>query len=279
MKGSSPLARGLLKNRDTGVVILGIIPARAGFTATTPLPSGRGRDHPRSRGVYAADWRPAATGRGSSPLARGLRARRPFVDEVGRIIPARAGFTLRPQGPVRRRQDHPRSRGVYPAASPCGRPRPGSSPLARGLQGELLLGTTLLGIIPARAGFTPPWPSTRPTPTDHPRSRGVYQESTRSPRVGVGSSPLARGLLGEVRLHRGAARIIPARAGFTARARRRDPHTRDHPRSRGVYCRGCSAPEADWGSSPLARGLLGGETVQEVQGRIIPARAGFTTPV
>ena len=51
----------------------------------------------------------------------------------------------------------------------------------------------------------------------------------------------------------------------------------DHPRSRGVYTR----PEP-WsicllGSSPLARGLLHAKRAPTKWGRIIPARAGFTT--
>ena len=73
-----------------------------------------------------------------------------------------------------------------------------------------------LGIIPARAGFTPPkrgWTSTCP---DHPRSRGVYR--------------------GDVWVFDPQGRIIPARAGFTAGPPRLDQSGRDHPRSRGVYC-------------------------------------------
>ena len=75
-----------------------------------------------------------------------------------------------------------------------------------------------------------------------------------------GSSPLARGLLTSFSRTRRARRIIPARAGFTAR---RHPATRpraDHPRSRGVYT-GCRTPGTEpVGSSPLARGLRGSST-------------------
>ena len=71
-RGSSPLARGLRGAPGVDFALEGIIPARAGFTPTTPWRAGSDRDHPRSRGVYASkvlnlfpDW-------GSSPLARGL---------------------------------------------------------------------------------------------------------------------------------------------------------------------------------------------------------------
>ena len=53
---------------------------------------------------------------------------------------------------------------------------------------------------------------------------------------------------------------------------------RDHPRSRGVYSRGKRAAMMRCGSSPLARGLRG-FLFSGVRGiRIIPARAGFTSP-
>ena len=73
----------------------GIIPARAGFTA--------------SAGGRSA----SAAVAGSSPLARGLQlADGGFVALLG-IIPARAGFTHPRQWKPCWSEDHPRSRGVY----------------------------------------------------------------------------------------------------------------------------------------------------------------------
>ena len=72
-----------------------------------------------------------------------------------------------------------------------------------------------VGIIPARAGFTP--------------------YDTRADEIAAGSSPLARGL-----------RVITG-ADIT--------YALDHPRSRGVYERLPLTLIAQWGSSPLARGL------------------------
>ena len=51
--GSSPLARGLLREPDHQSPRRGIIPARAGFTRTGSRRSSRATDHPRSRGVYS----------------------------------------------------------------------------------------------------------------------------------------------------------------------------------------------------------------------------------
>ena len=179
--GSSPLARGLPKTRIDNEGVLGIIPARAGFTATLAQVEASGKDHPRSRGVYRVCTRPLDLILGSSPLARGLLlVGRPSYYER-RIIPARAGFTSGPRHRPGDRQDHPRSRGVYRQRRSCARFGAGSSPLARGLPFERRGGHLLLRIIPARAGFTYwRWTGTRPQ-TDHPRSRGVYPTgSTRS---------------------------------------------------------------------------------------------------
>ena len=256
--GSSPLARGLHTTIRWVKGRVGIIPARAGFTCT-------------------AGSSPLA--RGSSPLARGLPLAWLGDHPVAGIIPARAGFTTPPGQWSSGRTDHPRSRGVYrPSADAPTRTR-GSSPLARGLpRGGLVLSESSR-IIPARAGFTCATPSTVSTAGDHPRSRGVYPCPWDSASESSGSSPLARGLQKGFRWRVQVPGIIPARAGFTCSPARSQSRCRDHPRSRGVYTWLYMDEFHLLGSSPLARGLPG------VHGRatrpqgIIPARAGFTSPM
>ena len=172
--GSSPLARGLLIECVARHIASGIIPARAGFTARSPGRRRAGRDHPRSRGVYYLHTGRFLSGVGSSPLARGLPARRSVRHRLSGIIPARAGFTLRQLRRRRRQPDHPRSRGVYLASAAMVAGSGGSSPLARGLQGPACVGPAEAGIIPARAGFTWLGQPTLIPAGDHPRSRGVY---------------------------------------------------------------------------------------------------------
>ena len=193
------------------------------------------------------------------------------------IIPARAGFTTPCSLTVRPTPDHPRSRGVYCALCglcvSCG----GSSPLARGLRATVRMRYRRGRIIPARAGFTSRQYNAARMETDHPRSRGVYSSISGADGATPGSSPLARGLRRSLMPVRTRGRIIPARAGFTCIIIRTTLGTRDHPRSRGVYPTHFTCWVASHGSSPLARGLHG-DTIEEVQtGRIIPARAGFTT--
>ena len=234
----------------------GIIPARAGFTAPRPPPTGSGSDHPRSRGVYRRPDQPTGSADGSSPLARGLPApRHGGAAQVG-IIPARAGFTSESMGTHWRRRDHPRSRGVYRRVTHPRPPLPGSSPLARGLRRDAPGAACTRGIIPARAGFTSREMPHSVKQPDHPRSRGVYFLRVSRSHRGPGSSPLARGLLG------GAD----------------DSHddVPDHPRSRGVYHPADQRRGGPGGSSPLARGLHRRLAHSAGVLWIIPARAGFT---
>ena len=255
-QGSSPLARGLLSRLPPMLVWLRIIPARAGFTGFGVGRRGYRGDHPRSRGVYWSGpvwwfiwW-------GSSPLARGLRTSALVHAGAPRIIPARAGFTYIRYPSVLCRADHPRSRGVY-----C-------------TKIERMTGPGW--IIPARAGFTVLDPRNIVSDPDHPRSRGVYFRSASNSAMRLGSSPLARGLLGCRRGGPHQNGIIPARAGFTEGLPCIMVGSTDHPRSRGVYDRATIVNAVNRGSSPLARGLLGAIRHKRVVRRIIPARAGFT---
>ena len=295
--GSSPLARGLQGEHEEFRGQARIIPARAGFTRGDWSPSRAWRDHPRSRGVYAGRARRRPAGRriiparagftqsrrptpasttGSSPLARGLQARQVLAKVAGRIIPARAGFTGVRAGRRGWRRDHPRSRGVYTRVPPSPVMVTGSSPLARGLHGSDRPLDLLARIIPARAGFTALRAAVYHTHKDHPRSRGVYVIRGAGVHALEGSSPLARGLRLARNTYGHPRRIIPARAGFTARATRGPRAPRDHPRSRGVYPRIRSSGHTRSGSSPLARGLLRPQPDGRLTWGIIPARAGFT---
>ena len=275
--GSSPLARGLPVAGLWTHVLRRIIPARAGFTQrdTASTRNLRGSS-PLARGLLTTTVHPPGARRGSSPLARGLPKEQALAVLRLGIIPARAGFTGRRRRHHLPDPDHPRSRGVYPTCrARRGRPR-GSSPLARGLRVRLTRIVVVLRIIPARAGFTRAIGWSRPSWTDHPRSRGVYEGGGAAAEAARGSSPLARGLL-PYRLSLGRdGRIIPARAGFTQPHRPRRQHRPDHPRSRGVYRGGCSRALSRLGSSPLARGLPGGDGPRGDDAGIIPARAGFT---
>ena len=234
--GSSPLARGLHTAGWPTVGFARIIPARAGFTHRRRPCWLAGADHPRSRGVYAR-MPPAPPARSDHPRSRGVYAvSADGGDTDVRIIPARAGFTLA-EILLRERIE-------------------GSSPLARGLRDGQIISGCEPRIIPARAGFTRVGHARPISPTDHPRSRGVYADFGMLSEDEAGSSPLARGL---------------PTAGT-----RRPEWQADHPRSRGVYSSIEVPAAAATGSSPLARGLHPRWRSGRGSAGIIPARAGFT---
>ena len=211
--GSSPLARGLRGGFSGFCVVVGIIPARAGFTASVSRARVSLWDHPRSRGVYRRRLRRRPRPEGSSPLARGLQETPVRPGGEPRIIPARAGFTTGNAGGSRPWTDHPRSRGVYARTCRASQSDEGSSPLARGLRGSISAPGEADGIIPARAGFTDHEHVRSLDTGDHPRSRGVYPADEAPVGSRVGSSPLARGLQDRLRpAGRSTRKVIQGRS-------------------------------------------------------------------
>ena len=71
-------------------------------------------------------------------------------------------------------------------------------------------------------------------------------------------------------------RIIPARAGQTRTTGRPSPPATDHPRACGANLTGGRPDDTVGGSSPRVRGKLGSGALNELNERIIPARAGQT---
>ena len=254
--GSSPRVRGLRGNVMVIALRHGIIPARAGFTVITDAPERGGQDHPRACGVYLSNSPTTIMSIGSSPRVRGLLVRQLLRQIELRIIPARAGFTMRSASSRCPARDHPRACGVYLLRSCPGGSSAGSSPRVRGLPARPPVVAAGVRIIPARAGFTCPYgpaPGSRP---DHPRACGVYGFSHAAHSVGSGSSPRVRGL-----------------PWYT---RHRAGRFRDHPRACGVYLVRDQLGRVIGGSSPRVRGLRGRGRVPPRRLGIIPARAGFT---
>ena len=171
--GSSPLARGT-QLLDPGHAFLGrIIPARAGNTRARRVSWLQVSDHPRSRGEHTSFGTESIPPCGSSPLARGTHLVQRLVEQIARIIPARAGNT------------DARERAADEMA--------GSSPLARGTRLAKLPIMLDERIIPARAGNTEIFCMEEKSMPDHPRSRGEHSASSTALGCRIGSSPLARG--------------------------------------------------------------------------------------
>ena len=218
--GSSPRARGALEAQFDQVHGLGIIPACAGSTSFLPLAICCSRDHPRVRGEHDITDSHITLTLGSSPRARGARARRFRDAHHGGIIPACAGSTARWSPSSATSGDHPRVRGEHPLQIWFHNLILGSSPRARGAHGFRLVVGGDHGIIPACAGSTRPYLPLSSNTRDHPRVRGEHVRCLPILCKRWGSSPRARG----ARLRRDslgrATGIIPACAGSTTRTAR-----------------------------------------------------------
>ena len=91
--GSSPHTRGALQALEARNQDIGIIPAYAGSTTSSPPPAHGHGDHPRIRGEHPDAERHQPKGNGSSPHTRGAHQERFQHGQRWRIIPAYAGST------------------------------------------------------------------------------------------------------------------------------------------------------------------------------------------
>ena len=191
--GSSPLVRGQQPVFSGHVIVVRIIPARAGPTRCIFSRVSTSSDHPRSCGANDTAENIAFAQGGSSPLVRGQLRLGFFRAMEWRIIPARAGPTARCWPVLRFSPDHPRSCGANRTLMAVVRYGSGSSPLVRG---QLDLETPIEDldrIIPARAGPTLLGNACDILNPDHPRSCGANAQSGVGERREGGSSPLVRG--------------------------------------------------------------------------------------
>ena len=171
--GSSPLVRGG-PTRATGAgPARGLIPARAGRTDRRSLSRWKCRAHPRSCGADTRRFQSTAGLHGSSPLVRGGRCEGLREGPARRLIPARAGRTVRRAVASTLRSAHPRSCGADSAEAVGLSRNEGSSPLVRGGRRSVSRRPKAGRLIPARAGRTS-WSTSRADrKSAHPRSCGA----------------------------------------------------------------------------------------------------------
>ena len=193
-----------------------------------------------------------------------------------RLIPARAGNTIRVLLRLPAIQAHPRSRGEHWWMLWLWWSRSGSSPLARGTRQRQSHVPGHVRLIPARAGNTYFPPFRARAGTAHPRSRGEHSLVIMCQPAMFGSSPLARGTLIQPARESQQPRLIPARAGNTFGVSAAGTPESAHPRSRGEHLEFLAVEVTGLGSSPLARGTRILPPVTRDTVRLIPARAGNT---
>ena len=167
------------------------------------------------RGEYKIDFSGGYGLQGSPPLARGIPAVRAAWSRIAGITPACAGNTLCVIKAVSVAWDHPRLRGEYGNIAGKWDTRMGSPPLARGIRRISRWGKRSTGITPACAGNTTSGQTVITAVWDHPRLRGEYSALDALNLFGVGSPPLARGILGNELTPLWKTGITPACAGNT----------------------------------------------------------------
>ena len=211
---------------------------------------------------------------GSSPHARGTRRRHPAPRLHPRFIPACAGNARRRRCPSRPISVHPRMRGEREPPKYTLETHDGSSPHARGTLDKPDQFIRAHRFIPACAGNARPDRMAMLTMTVHPRMRGERSTVGSAGFSPGGSSPHARGTRFAACAGRKLNRFIPACAGNATNGTGLPSSQTVHPRMRGERSIGLSSASHLVGSSPHARGTLGGLGRRRIGRRFIPACAG-----
>ena len=231
--GSSPRVRGKRHRRRLQQMRLGLIPARAGKTASAWVLAAPSRAHPRACGENPASGLGVSISAGSSPRVRGKprpmgRGRAP-----GGLIPARAGKTSARRSTSRATRAHPRACGENTDWAVTEISPPGSSPRVRGKQEDRERCLHHVRLIPARAGKTGVHSSWSGSVRAHPRACGENLPGWLDTLLGWGSSPRVRGKPRRPHRQGRRRRLIPARAGKTDIMGSADGDGPAHPRACG----------------------------------------------
>ena len=274
--GSSPRGRGKHGDGWHPVGLPGLIPARAGKTAIRPRRPSSRTAHPRAGGENPPSCWSGSAGRGSSPRGRGKRPCCLELRPDSGLIPARAGKTSFGQGALLGWPAHPRAGGENLQTWGGKISRKGSSPRGRGKPPVPSDVQDRAGLIPARAGKTPPRCHSITPASAHPRAGGENFPRRSAVQSRPGSSPRGRGKLNATMAANPIFRLIPARAGKTQSSRLRPSSRRAHPRAGGENPSVACSFTASVGSSPRGRGKPYGSHTLAVLPGLIPARAGKT---
>ena len=191
--GSSPHARGSGQLDGVRGHVPRFIPACAGIRGGPGKRDLSGSVHPRMRGDQKMPQLVLWLIIGSSPHARGSGRHIPERRPSPRFIPACAGIRALTLLLPLIFSVHPRMRGDQDVVVLVTGDADGSSPHARGSDGVIVWIVVQGRFIPACAGIS--WAVTDITPPSavHPRMRGDQTPMNFCRRMGLGSSPHARG--------------------------------------------------------------------------------------
>ena len=255
--GSSPRGRGKRNGRDGGSRRTGLIPARAGKTASRWAEVSLRAAHPHAGGENPSPFPWVASPGGSSPRGRGKQWSCEPHSFAVRLIPAWAGKTHRSRFGLGCGWAHPRMGGENVPGEVTDLAAAGSSPHGRGKLGGLGVDVAQLRLIPAWAGKTLSGIFSPSSGWAHPRMGGENLIAAAVAGIGAGSSPHGR--------------------GKRSRSESSPPTKAAHPRMGGENLCYKQVTLVSLGSSPHARGKLNGRVDGNLAPGLIPAWAGKTT--
>ena len=174
LKGSPPLAWGILQKFKKKNFSMRITPTCVGNTHLQQEQSTCSEDHPHLRGEYLFLLQVLSAGRGSPPLAWGILVKNWQDEAQERITPTCVGNTCRKNLQTFPAEDHPHLRGEYLEKYGYLTRKPGSPPLAWGIHNEKMYAWLAFGITPTCVGNTFFLTKKRGYKRDHPHLRGEY---------------------------------------------------------------------------------------------------------
>ena len=187
------------------------------------------------RGEYPVVVTASVVVTGSPPLARGIlpiaSVNIPVTEDHPRL---RGEYTLRNKSSFRCMGSPPLARGIRKYCREMGYTH-GITPACAGNTQNLTLGEAIDRDHPRLRGNTTSGQTVITAVWDRPRLRGEYSALDALNLFGVGSPPLARGILGNELTPLWKTGITPACAGNTSIRNRQYIILRDHPRLRGEY--------------------------------------------
>ena len=215
--------------------------------------------------------------RGSSPRWRGKPPVAYPPHRPMRLIPALAGKTCNQPTQPTAPTAHPRAGGENDVRRGLDGEQRGSSPRWRGKRGIQRGSAEPRRLIPALAGKTGLYYTSRAMYRAHPRAGGENAWKLKGKAIVSGSSPRWRGKLAVGARRRPMLRLIPALAGKTPCRRPPRRILPAHPRAGGENVMMTSASGMSPGSSPRWRGKRGRGRVVRAPRGLIPALAGKTS--
>ena len=252
-----------------------VVPARAGLF---PRANSRGQwspSRPRASGAVPNIATMDSSNPESSPRERGCSVVVRAHAFTHRVVPARAGLfrTSRSHGLLW--TGRPRASGAVPRSAAMNVSSSSSSPRERGCSPVPVRGSSVVGVVPARAGLFPSPPRTSPASPRRPRASGAVPQLFACSKSRVLSSPRERGCSPRPAQHALVVPVVPARAGLFPALRFLASPRWGRPRASGAVPRPLGLVPRWPVSSPRERGCSGVAAVRAIPDDVVPARAGL----